>query len=181
MTNPGSPKGQSTKALASTLQVLCKPTSKKSDPHIVLTRDGLKAIKAIRSARDARHLIGLSLTAMSDTIEPTIGRHYTDGAIANLESTKRRTRDRVWHKPAPRFKMPADVSAAYQALLIAAVREVSHGAIDLKITISKWGVWRVVPIGRCAICDDDFVIKRAGVTRCPWCVTHGQTRKRKTA
>jgi hypothetical protein len=178
MTNPGSPKGKTTMPLAGTLQALCKCTSKKSDAHIVLTGDGFKAIRAIRSAREARHLIGLSLTAMSDAIAPVIGRHYTDGAIANLESTKRRSRDRVWKKPAPRFKMSPEVSGAYQSLLIAAVREVSHGAIDLRITISKWGVWRVTPIGYCAICGDRFVIKRAGVTRCSWCIRHGQTRRK---
>lgn len=178
MTNPGSPKGQTTMPLAGTLQALCKGTSQKSDMHIVLTGDGLKAIKAIRSARDARHLIGLSLTATSDAIAGSVGHHYTDGAIANMESNKRRTRDRVWKKPAPRFKMSDDVSAAYQSLLIAAVKEVSHDAIDLRITISKWGVWRVTPIGHCAICGDRFVIKRANTARCRWCIDHNQTRRK---
>jgi hypothetical protein len=178
MTNPGSPQGQTTMLFQCTLQGVCKCTPKKSGPHYVLTGQGLKAIKAIRSARDARHLIGLSLMAMSDAIAVPVGRHYTGPALANMESTKRRSRDRVWKKPAPQFKMSPEVSAAYKSLLIAGVKEVSHDAIDLRITISKWGVWRVTPIGHCAICGDQFTIKRAGVTRCSWCIRHGQTRRK---
>ncbi len=178
MSNPGSPQGKTTKPLAAALQALCKCTRSKNDPHYVLTGQGLRAINAIRSARDVRHLIGLSLTAMSDTIAAAVGHHYTGGAVANMESPIKRYRDRVWHTRARRFKMPSDVIEVYRQALIAAVHEASHGAIDLRITITKWGTWHATPIGHCSICGDPFTIKRAGVARCPWCIGHNQTKRK---
>ena len=162
----------------STDKALCRPVVRKIDLRYTLTREGLKAIKAIRTARDTRHLAGLSLTAMSDRIEQAIGRRYTGGAIANLESGKRRSRDRVWSKRAPRFKLTDDVSAVYRSILSETIDAASHGAITLRTSISRWGVWHVSPIARCAICGDPFIIKRAGAARCAWCIRHGQSHRR---
>ena len=178
MSNPGSPKGKTTMLFVSPNQVLCRPVIKKNGLRYTLTREGLKAIKAIRTARDVRHLAGLSLTAMSDRIEQAIGRRYTGGAIANLESGKRRSRDRVWSKRAPRFKLPDEVGAVYRSILSETIGAASHGAITLRTSISKWGVWHVSPITHCAICGDEFIIKRAGAARCGGCIRHDQNRRK---
>jgi hypothetical protein len=178
MSNPGSPKGQTTKPFVSPSQGLCKSVVRKSDLRYTLTGEGVRAIKSIRTARDIRHLAGLSLTAMSERIEQAIGRRYTGGAIANLESGKRRSRDRVWSKRAPRFKLTDDVSAVYRSILSETIDAASHGAITLRTSISRWGVWHVSPIARCAICGDEFIIKRAGAARCSWCIRHGQSRRK---
>ena len=178
MSNPGSPRGKTTKPFTSPSQALCKSVTRKDGLRYTLSRGGMGAIKAIRTARDVRHLAGLSLTAMSDRIAQAIGRRYTDGAIANLESGKRRSRDRVWSKRAPRFKMTSDVSAVYRSTLDETIGAASQGAITLRTSISKWGVWHVSPIARCPICGDEFIIKRAGAARCGWCIRHDQNRRK---
>ena len=179
--DPRYPTAEAGACFAGALQVLCKPTPSKSDVRYTLTAEGKTTINAIRSARDVRHLIGLSLAEMSTTIERATGHAYTRGAIANMESPIKRYRDRVWHKRAPRFKMPSEVIEVYKHTLIAAVNDASHGAIDLRITITKWGTWRATPIGHCSICGDAFTIKRAGAARCAWCISHGQTRRKAIA
>lgn len=163
------------------LQALCRPTPSKSDVRYILTAKGKATINAIRSARDVRHLIGLSLSGMAAEILTTTGRAYTTGAIANMESSKRRLRDGVYVGKRDQFKMPSEVIEVYKRTLIAAVNDASHTAIDLRITITKWGTWRATPIGHCSICGDAFTIKRAGAARCAWCISHGQTRRKAIA
>ena len=54
-----------------------------------------------------------------------------------------------------------------------AIRNASGGRVDARIRAGK-RVWRVEPVMRCAVCGDEFVVKRANVTRCGWCIRHNQ-------
>lgn len=169
-------KPETTRYFAQGLQPLCTGTPPKSR----LTSHGLRAFRLVRSARDARHLAGLSLSQVAERIETTIGKRYTTGAIANMENGKRRTRDGVFVGKRPQFKMTSDTIAVYRSSLAEAVTLATAGAIDVRITISKRGLWRVDPIMRCAICDHPFTVKRANVTRCNWCIRHKQTRRKES-
>ncbi len=156
------------------LQPLCMGTPPKSR----LTSHGLRTFRAVRSARDARHLAGLSLNQVAERIERAIGKRYTTGAIANMENNKQRMRDGVFVGKRPQFKMTADVLAIYRAMLAEAVTRASGGVLEVRITISKRGLWRVEPLMRCAVCDHPFAVKRANTTRCGWCIKHNQTRRK---
>ncbi len=146
-----------------------------------LTGHTLRAFRELRSARDVRHAIGLSLADMAGRVNGATGRAYARQTIANYEAPTRPMYDTIFHGKRLKYKMPDDVIAVYRSALTEAVTLASAGAIDVRITISKRALWRIDPIMRCAICDHPFTVKRAGVTRCPWCIKHGQTRRKEHA
>ena len=143
-----------------------------------LTGHTLRAFRAIRSARDVRHAIGLSLADMAGRVNAATGRAYARQTIANYEAPARPVYDTIFHGKHLKYKMTSDTIAVYRSSLAEAVTLASADALDVRITISKRGLWRVDPIMRCAICDHPFTVKRAGVTRCPWCIRHKQTRRK---
>lgn len=177
MSTPKTGNAQSTAWLERGSKVVGKGTTGKSR----LTGHTLRAFRELRSARDVRHAIGLSLADMAGRVNGATGRAYARQTIANYESPARPTYDTVFHGKHQKYKMPADVIAVYRSLLAEAVTLASGGAIDVRITISKRALWRVDPIMRCAICDHPFTVKRANTTRCNWCIKHGQTRRKEHA
>ena len=146
-----------------------------------LTGHTLRAFQELRSARDVRHAIGLSLADMAGRVNGATGRAYARQTIANYEAPARPVYDTVFHGKRLKYKMPADAIEVYRSSLAEAVTLASGGALTVKITISKRGLWRVDPIMRCAICDHPFTVKRANTTRCNWCIKHNQTRRKEKA
>lgn len=152
--------------------------------YVVLTghsvRLGARSLRwfgSIRSARDARHAAGLSLSQMAARVNAVLQtRGYGRTSLASMESPRRRTYATREGRQL-KYRMPDAVRAVYVDALSEAIRAASGGQVNARIRADKT-TWRVLPMLRCAVCADWFTVKRARQARCRWCVRNGQTRRR---
>lgn len=161
-----------TPLLAECLQALAK----RLGGQVCITAHGLRYFEDLTTARDVRHAAGLSLQDVAKRAAGAVHHRYTTSAIACMEKPTEYRRNKNGSRRV-RYPMPSEVVQVYQDALQDVVTRLTDGDMRLIFKVYNTG-WRVVPEVKCRVCLEWYTPKRGNVSRCAWCTTHKQTKRR---